>query len=155
MSKPQKIHELFPKEVKKKLRKEMDKKPEFQHKLQRYIATELENVSGLKKQMSAEQCERLVDEYSKEAIHQTLLEMENYKPLQKKYMSVYLTLNNWLKLKQDREKASQKGDKKGGWVATYEEALQFMQRNDLTLDHRRYFEPVEQPGDSKPLWRKK
>ena len=155
MSQPEKIRDLFPNKLKKKIREEMDKKPEFQHPLQRYISTELENVAGIKKQLTLEQCERLFDNYSRAHIHQTLLEMENYNPLQKKYRSVFLTLRNWMKLKKDRQDAYQtkKSGKQPGWVATWEEALRWMQKNDLETDHLKYFERIEKEGQV--LWRKK
>lgn len=155
-SHPKPIRDLFPKRLKSESRKKLDNTLEFDHPMQRYIATELENVRGLKKQMSVEQCERIIDKFSRESIHQTLLEMENFAPLQKKYRSVYLTLRNWLKLKKEREQGGRKGGgSKSGWVATWDEALRWMQRNDLELDHNKYFEPVPQPGSKKPLWKKK
>jgi len=76
--------------------------PIDKEKLKAYISAELENVSKLKKQLTDDQIDRLEEEYTKAEIHDTLLEMENFKPLQKKYVSVYLTLRNWIKLKRKK-----------------------------------------------------
>ena len=72
-------------------------------KLKAYIAEELENVAGLKKQLTDADIEKLELEFTKTEIHQTLLEMENFAQLQKKYRSVKLTLTNWIRLKRRKE----------------------------------------------------
>lgn len=76
--------------------------PIDKEKLKQYISEELENVGKLKRQLTDDQIDKLEEAYSKEEIHQTLLEMENFKKLNSKYVSVYLTLNNWIKLKRKR-----------------------------------------------------
>ena len=50
-------------------------------KLKAYIAEELENVAGLKKQLTDADIEKLELEFTKTEIHQTLLEMENFAQL--------------------------------------------------------------------------
>lgn len=69
------------------------------HPLQVYIRDNLPQVSKLKKQMTAEDCEKLLAKHTNSQIADTLLAMENFKQLNSKYVSVYLTLNNWLNRK--------------------------------------------------------
>jgi hypothetical protein len=69
------------------------------HPLQIYIRDNLPQVSKLKKQMTAEDCEKLLAKHTNSQIADTLLAMENFKQLNSKYVSVYLTLNNWLNRK--------------------------------------------------------
>ncbi|MDZ7802383.1 hypothetical protein [Thiohalophilus sp.] len=76
--------------------------PIDKEKLKAYISEELENVLKLKKQLTDEQIDKLEEEFDKKEIHDTLLEMENYNGLSKKYVSVYLTLRNWIKLKRKK-----------------------------------------------------
>lgn len=72
------------------------------HPLQKFITESLPNVVKLKKQITNEECENLLAKYPKEMIYETLLAMENYKPLNSSYQSVYLTLNNWLKIREKK-----------------------------------------------------
>jgi hypothetical protein len=69
------------------------------HPLQVYIRDNFPQVSKLKKQMTTEDCEKLLAKYTNSQIADTLLAMENFKQLNSKYVSVYLTLNNWLNRK--------------------------------------------------------
>lgn len=55
------------------------------------------NVSQLKTQMTEVQMNYLIEEYGKERFFDILAQMENKVDLLKKYSSVYLTANNWLK----------------------------------------------------------
>lgn len=55
------------------------------------------NVCKLSKQMTEEQFNTIRSKYTFEQISHILLQMENYKGIQKKYTSVYLTFNNWAK----------------------------------------------------------
>ena len=83
--------------------------PIDKEKLKAYIAEDLEGVAKLKKQLTDDQIDKLEEEFSKAEIHDTLLEMENYNGLEKKYKSVYLTLRNWIKLKRKKN-----GGNRGG-----------------------------------------
>jgi len=72
--------------------------------LQIAIKNNLPNVSKMEKQLTAKECERLIDEYDKNDIWEYLNKMENYKPLRRKNVSVNQTLRNWL----NRDKISKK-----------------------------------------------
>ena len=54
-------------------------------------------VRKIKKQMTEEQFMKLKKTYNSTQIMNTILNLENYKDATKKYTSVYLTVNNWLK----------------------------------------------------------
>lgn len=54
-------------------------------------------VSTLKTQMTEKQLEYLISLYGKDKVNDILGQMENKVDLLKKYSSVYLTANNWLK----------------------------------------------------------
>lgn len=69
-----------------------------QHELQIAIIERYPNISKLNRQLSAEECEKLVDKYPKLLIKEKLMAMENRKTLTKDYDSVYLTLNNWCRM---------------------------------------------------------
>lgn len=56
-------------------------------------------VLKLEKQLTKEQFDNLLKTYGKQLIVDTLFSMENKKDLLKKYKSVGLTLNNWMKPK--------------------------------------------------------
>lgn len=103
----------------------------------KYIAEELENVSGLKKQITDEQIDKLNEsDYTKDEILVTLHEMENHKPLQKKYVSLYLTLLSWMRLKRQKEQRFKEGQlKRLGMNSrmSYEEALAFLERKGIPL----------------------
>ena len=70
------------------------------HPLQKYVVENLPRVSKLKKQLSFENCEELIKKYPKQKIYDTLVAMENYNKLN--YVSVYLTVLNWLKKEEER-----------------------------------------------------
>jgi len=70
---------------------------EVVHPLQKYINENFLNVAKIKKQLSNEDCERILADFPKAKIKETLEAMENKKDLTKKYLSVNLTLRNWLK----------------------------------------------------------
>lgn len=67
------------------------------------------NVSRLKKQLTPDQVETLMAEFSRPEIESVLESMENYKDLQKKYASVYLTAKRWLALGRERQKQNSNG----------------------------------------------
>lgn len=62
-----------------------------------WLAENAPNVCKLTSQMSEKQFSTIRGKYSFEQISHILLQMENYKGIQKKYTSVYLTFNNWAK----------------------------------------------------------
>jgi len=67
------------------------------------------NVSRLKKQMTTDQVEKLLMEFSRTEVESVLESMENYKDLQKKYSSVYLTAKRWLTLGRERQNTKTNG----------------------------------------------
>ena len=62
-----------------------------------WIKSDNPNVSKLEKQMTEPQFLTLIGQYGKEKLLDIIFQMENKKDLAKKYTSVYLTANNWLK----------------------------------------------------------
>lgn len=76
------------------------------HPLQIHISQNLENVSKMKKQLTYSEAEKLVQDFQKEKIHKTLLQMENYKDLTKKNISVNLTLRNWIERNGQQSKST-------------------------------------------------
>ena len=76
------------------------KKPEItedSHPLRKFIAERFPTISKLKEQLTEEQAQKLMAEFSREEIADTLEQMENWVPLTKKSKSVYLTCKNWLR----------------------------------------------------------
>lgn len=90
------------------------------HPLQIYIRDNCPQVSKLKKQITAEECIKLLSKFTNEQIADTLLAMENFKQLTSKYVSVYLTLNNWLNRKSNESTTRTNTNNRG---ASYEDAL--------------------------------
>lgn len=90
---------LFEDKERKDEKKERKSEITITHPLQIYIKDNLPQVSRLKKQMTADECEKLLTKFTNSQIADTLLAMENFKQLTSKYVSVYLTLNNWLNRK--------------------------------------------------------
>lgn len=90
------------KERKRKEKKETNDVDELVliHPLQVWIKDTLPNVSKLKTQITEAQAKELTEKYHKKLIQETLEAMENYKDIEKKYTSVYLTLLNWMKKRQ-------------------------------------------------------
>lgn len=80
-----------------KHRAEDIRQEEVKHPLRQYILDNCPNVSKLANQLTDKEAQSLVTKYSSSQIYEVLLAMENHKSLSKKYRSVYLTLNNWLK----------------------------------------------------------
>lgn len=66
------------------------------HPLQIYINDNFEFITKMKKQMTYENCESLVNQFDKNKIVDILQSMENWNGINKK-ASVYLTALNWLK----------------------------------------------------------
>jgi hypothetical protein len=64
-----------------------------------WIITEMKNVNSLDNQITEAQFKTLHTTFTKDDVTDILMQMENNKELSKKYTSVYLTANNWLKRK--------------------------------------------------------
>jgi hypothetical protein len=75
------------------------------HPLQTYVKDKFERVSKLEKQLTFEECEKLLKKYTKPQISKVLVSMENWKGINKK-VSVYLTLLNWLDKEYDNQDAT-------------------------------------------------
>ena len=79
---------------------DIPKNPETDYeKLLVWMGKNTPTVLKLEKQLTQEQFDNLLKTYGKQLIADTLLSMENKKDLLKKYKSVGLTLNNWMKQK--------------------------------------------------------
>lgn len=111
--------EVKVKEKEKKIEKK-EREKILTHPLQVYVHENMPNVAKLKNQLTAEQCEKLLAEYSRELIADVLMQMENFKQLNSKYASVYLTLNNWLKRRNNESTTRNNPNNRG---ANYENAL--------------------------------
>lgn len=111
------------------------KEPIDKELFKKYIAEELVNVSGMKQQITNDQIDKLNEsDYTKQEILITLEEMENHKPLQKKYLSVYRTLISWMRLKRNKEqrfKDSQLRRMGSTGKFTYEEALTYLEKKGI------------------------
>lgn len=79
---------------------DIPKNPETDYeKLLVWMNKNTPTVLKLEKQLTQEQFDNLLKTHGKQLIADTLLSMENKKDLLKKYKSVGLTLNNWMKPK--------------------------------------------------------
>jgi len=65
------------------------------HKMQNWIWETLPHVSKIEKQLTYDECERLIDDYSRDVLLDVLEAMENTKGVEKKYTSVNKTVRNW------------------------------------------------------------
>ena len=72
-------------------------KNESFEKFNKWLDSETTFVRKIKKQITEEQFMKLKKTYNSTQIMNTILNLENYKDATKKYTSVYLTVNNWLK----------------------------------------------------------
>ena len=72
-------------------------KNESFEKFNKWVNENATNVRRIKNQMTEEQFAKLKEKYNSQQIMQIILNLENYKDAPKKYTSVYLTVNNWLK----------------------------------------------------------
>ena len=61
------------------------------------ICSDLKNVSAMDEPLTVEQGDKLISEFGESVVSETLLQMENYKPLRKKSKSANLTVRNWIK----------------------------------------------------------
>ena len=119
------------------------------HKMQIWIETELENVSKMKKQLTYEQCEKLINEFkSKPEIANVLMQMENFEPLTKKYRSVYLTVRNWMQI--NRARAPKGASFRHKY--SHDEALKYCERHGLPFaELDKHFKPEKDPN-GKTYW---
>jgi len=83
------------------------------HPLQDFVLKELPNVSKMKKQLTYEECEKILSKFDKHKIKAVLESMENYRELNKKYTSVNLTLQNWLRRDGNANTANKQGSSRG------------------------------------------
>ena len=72
-------------------------KNESFERFNKWLDSETTFVRKIKKQITEEQFMKLKKTYNSTQIMNTILNLENYKDATKKYTSVYLTVNNWLK----------------------------------------------------------
>jgi len=77
------------------------------HPLQKYVKEKFSRVTKLEKQLTHEECEKLLSKYSNKQISEVLMSMENYKKIIDK-VSVYLTILKWI----EKDNGSQKQDEK-------------------------------------------
>lgn len=68
------------------------------HPMQDWVNDNCPNVKKLKNQLTYEQCDKLILEFTNDKLKDILNRMENYKQLTAKYTSVNLTIRNWIKL---------------------------------------------------------
>lgn len=76
---------------------EIKKLKEDFERFNKWLDSETKFVRKIKTQMTEEQFMKLKKTYNSTQIMNTILNLENYKDATKKYTSVYLTVNNWLK----------------------------------------------------------
>ncbi len=76
---------------------EEEEEEEEKHTLTVWIEKNCKRVATLSNQLTTDQVDSLLDKYGEQKVKDKLYAMENRKDLTKKYDSVYLTLNNWLK----------------------------------------------------------
>ena len=94
-----------------KVKEKVKEKEETPHPLSLFIKENLLSVSKLEKQLTESDCIKLYGEYSDKLLMEVLQDMDNYKPLLKKYKSVNLTLRKWLKIREERRNGN---EEKGG-----------------------------------------
>lgn len=82
--------------------------------LQKFIRENCPSVQKLPGQLTSEQSEKLkIFAGSNEAVQEILLQMENFKDLSKKYTSVFLTCNNWIKRRKNDQQQQQSNRQSG------------------------------------------
>lgn len=135
------------------------------HNLQAWIEKNCEFILKVRKQMTFEECEKILQEFpDRNLIVETLYEMNNYKPLASRYQTVYLTLRNWLRRNSGQADPAPsqvamlpKKTQSRGWSCTYEEALSWLSKRNIPFfDLEKHFTIVRfADSDKKPEWRKK
>jgi hypothetical protein len=106
----------------------------------------------MEQQLTYENCEILVDKYDKGLIIKTLEDMENYKQLNKKYVSVYRTIRNWMDRANDNPKSQVKFE-----YLSFEEALSYLNKSQIPYSRiTDIFEITDQVSSGgKKLWKKR
>jgi ABC-type amino acid transport substrate-binding protein len=124
----------------------------MEHKLQIYIKENYQRISRMEQQLTYENCEILVDKYDKGLIIKTLEDMENYKQLNKKYVSVYRTIRNWMDRANDNPKSQVKFE-----YLSFEEALSYLNKSQIPYSRiTDIFEITDQVSSGgKKLWKKR
>jgi hypothetical protein len=119
------------------------------HPMQVWIKSDLENVSKMKKQLTYEQCERLIDEFGdKKEIARVLMQMENFAQLTKKYRSVYLTVKNWIEINRARAPKGSSFQQR----YTHSEMLNYLEKQGIPFsDESKHFSVKKEP-DGKAYW---
>ena len=123
------------------------------HKLrEQIIEHELSNVMRLEKQLTDEECEKLIARFEKNLIWKVLLKMDNYRPLAKKSRSVYRTIINWIEREPQVKKELQPDQ-----LFTYERAYGWMHYMKLSAtDFEVYFDVhAKDEKTGKTLYRKR
>lgn len=87
------------------------------HPLVKWLATNCKEVSKMKKPLTNDEATKLVEEFTKEEIKETFMNMENYKPLQTKSISAYLTCKKWI-TKDRKEKGGKIPTGNSMWAIT-------------------------------------
>jgi len=121
----------------------------------KFIEQELTQVPKMKKPMTLKQAERLCHLYSRSELKETLLEMDNFAPLLKKYISAGQTLEQWILLK--RKKAQWSGKKTlpmgNEGLFTYEQAIEYCHKTHGNYEIKAHFDLVKK--EDKNYWRLK
>ena len=86
---------------------------EHTHTMQKWIEDNAPRVNQLKEKITYEQCENIKNNYKPDLVKKVLLDMENYKPLLKKYTSANLTLQNWLRRENEKISGNREQKPKG------------------------------------------
>jgi hypothetical protein len=73
------------------------------HPLQQYVKDKFPTVSKMDIQLTYDNCVKLLEKYPNKQVSDTLIAMENYKPLLSKSKNVYLTLLTWLRKDEKQE----------------------------------------------------
>ena len=72
------------------------------HPLREWIALNAPRLNKMDKPFTNDQCVEILKKYNKRLVANTLMNMDNHKPLTKKYVSAYRTALNWCKMETDR-----------------------------------------------------
>ncbi len=86
----------------KRSKESIEKEPTATHPLQILISQDYPNISKLKSQLTEKQAETLQAKFKPEIIKDILDSMENKVDLTKKYSSVNLTIQSWMKFRENK-----------------------------------------------------
>lgn len=121
-------------------------------KLLAWVKEECPNVSKMKQQLTYDQIDKLESEFTKKEIQEILEAMDNFAPLTKKYLSVYRTARNWLRMA--RKKAAEKQQYQAKRIAganagkfEHSEALTYLERKGIPYkEFENKFDRVKDPN---------